>query len=123
MTEETEQALEELEVITSNQEDIAMEEIAIITVLLETVADDAGQSANVSDQLIFCAHVINIHPNITKKVWPISSTYNFTYTSLIRALLLLNSGAPQLSCQKAISLTFCLHHFNNLIDAAHPKFL
>ena len=63
--------LEELEVITSNQEDIAMEEIAIITVLLETITDDAGQSANVSDQLIFC--VIDIYPIITKKVWSIKS--------------------------------------------------
>ena len=46
MIEEPDEALDELETITS-EEDIGVDELGITTILLEVLSADAGQSANV----------------------------------------------------------------------------
>ena len=47
MIEDTEEALGALESITSNQEDIGVDELGVTTILLEVLTESAGQDTNV----------------------------------------------------------------------------
>ena len=62
---DTDEALEELDDLTENEENIGVDELGVTTILLEVLSDNAGQDQNVSAIMQWCLDSLLHYTEIT----------------------------------------------------------